>query len=279
MNKKKFFLYFLTFLLLLVAALFFLFQNKLFPPKAGELIGQYLATCCGNRVQSLLGGQYHLSGTKKINYSVLENERMENNKNADSIASISESDNPSPENQDTAVDNSENKKEAGTASDSSENDSNLSLKIINRIVSWGYQAAGGRKIDTIIIHSSYNALGGDPYDLDKLLAEYKQYGVAPHYLIDREGKIYKLVEEKNIAYHAGESKVPDGRTNVNNFSIGIEIMNKEDDKFTGGQYGALNDLLRYLSSKYKIKYVLGHNQISSGRKSDPWNFEWDRINE
>ncbi len=242
-NKNKLLLYLLIFILPLAAVLFFLFQNKLF-------------------------------GDKKISYSVLENGGLENkeNENANNTTAASESNNSVPESQEAVVDNPEIQKEENIISDSSKNNSGLSSKIINKLVSWGYQNASGRKIDTIIIHSSYNALGGDPYSLDKLLAEYRQYGVAPHYLIGREGKIYKLVEEKNIAYHAGESATPDGRTNVNNFSIGIEMMNKEDGKFTDSQYDSLNDLLRYLRSKYKIKYTLGHNQISPGRKSDPWNF-------
>jgi len=253
MNKKRL-LYVLIFFFLLLAVLFFLFQNK-------------------------------LSGSKKVNYSVLENEELgdEESKNSADTVAIDENNNLVPENKETAVDNSENnseiKKEENAESDSSENESSSPLKIINKLVSWGYAVSSGRKIDTIIIHSSYNALGGDPYSVDKLLAEYRQYGVAPHYLIAREGKIYKLVEEKNIAYHAGESKVPDGRTNVNNFSIGIEMMNKEDGKFTNNQYDSLNNLLRHLRSKYEIKYVLGHDQIAPGRKTDPWNFDWDRVNE
>ena len=169
----------------------------------------------------------------------------------------------------------ENKKEKTEAIDKKENDS--SFKITNKFVSWGYAKAEGRIIDTIVIHSSYNALGGDVYDSDKLIKEYKEYGVAPHYLIDRKGNAYKLVEEKNIAYHAGESKVPDGRTNVNNFSIGIELMNTKTDKFTDAQYSSLNKLLKNLKDKYKIKYVLGHNQIAPGRKDDPWNFDPLRI--
>lgn len=152
-----------------------------------------------------------------------------------------------------------------------------SFKIIKKMVSWGYSVSKNRSIDTIVIHSSYNALGGDYYSLSRLLEEYKQYGVAPHYLIDREGKIYQLVSDQNIAYHAGESKTPDKRTNVNNFSIGIEIMNTEDAKPASIQYEALNSLLSSLKSSYKIKYVLGHSQIASGRKTDPWNFNWDKI--
>lgn len=147
------------------------------------------------------------------------------------------------------------------------------LSIINKLVSWGYQSASGRTIDTIIIHSSYDALGPDPYNLTGLINEYKQYGVAPHYLIDRGGKTYKLVEEKNIAYHAGEGSVPDGRSGVNNFSIGIELMNQEDTKFTDAQYAALKKLIADIKSRQKIKYVLGHNQIAPGRKTDPWNFD------
>ncbi|MCX6763366.1 MAG: N-acetylmuramoyl-L-alanine amidase [Candidatus Moranbacteria bacterium] len=148
---------------------------------------------------------------------------------------------------------------------------------MKKLVSWGFQAASGRKIDTIIIHSSYNALGGDKYDVAKLIVEYKEYGVAPHYLIDRNGKIYQLVEEKNIAYHAGESRVPDGRTGVNNFSIGIELMNTQSDKYTSAQYNALKNLIQGIKSRYQIKYVLGHNQIAEGRKDDPWNFDWNEL--
>ncbi len=154
---------------------------------------------------------------------------------------------------------------------------NQKINIINKLVSWGYEKASSRKIDTVIIHSTYNALGGDEFSLSKILDIYKSYGVSPHYIIDRGGKIYRLAAEENIAYHAGESKTPDGRTGVNNFSIGIELINNKTEKFTFSQYASLNDLLGYLSSKYKIKYTLGHNQIAPGRKDDPWNFDWNKI--
>lgn len=150
-------------------------------------------------------------------------------------------------------------------------------QIIQKLVSWGYSSAKNRSIDTIIIHSSYNALGGDKYDFDKLLEEYKNYGVSPHYLIDRKGNIYRLVSDKNIAYHAGESKMPDGRTNVNNFSLGVEIMNTEKEGPTASQYSSLNKLISQLKTTYKIKNVLGHSQIASGRKTDPWNFSWSKV--
>lgn len=151
------------------------------------------------------------------------------------------------------------------------------FKIINKPVNWGFQKASGRNIDTVIIHSSYNVLGGDPYSLDKILDIYKSYGVAPHYIISRDGKVYRLVEDKNITYHAGESKVPDGRTGVNNFSVGIEIINSKTEGPSGAQYESLKGLIGYLKGKYKIKYVLGHKDIAPGRKDDPWKFDWKKI--
>ncbi len=127
------------------------------------------------------------------------------------------------------------------------------------------------------MHTSYNILGGDEYSAEKVIEEYRQYEVAPHYLIDRRGSIFRLVDDKNIAYHAGESRVPDGRTGVNNFSLGIEVINSEKDKFTASQYDAIDRLLKDLKKKYEIKYILGHSDIAPGRKTDPWNIDWDKV--
>lgn len=149
--------------------------------------------------------------------------------------------------------------------------------IINRPVNFGFEGRSTRKIDTIIIHSSYDAIGSDPFSVSGTIEEYREYGVAPHFLIDREGAIYRLVSDKAVAYHAGAGKVPDGRSGVNEFSLGIELLNTKTAKFTDKQYGALNDLLAWLKTEYGIKYVLGHDQIAPGRKDDPWNFEWSRI--
>jgi len=153
-------------------------------------------------------------------------------------------------------------------------------KIVDRFVSWGYEIPSTTcSIDTIIIHSSYDALGLDPYSVEGVIREYKIYGVAPHYLIDRSGTIFRLVKEENIAYHAGEGKMPDGRTNINSFSIGIELISTKTVGPNEVQYSSLVKLVKFLKSKYKIKYILGHNEISSERKTDPWNFDWQRFNE
>jgi len=158
--------------------------------------------------------------------------------------------------------------------------SSNTLNIIDRYVNWGYEVPkSNRSIDTIIIHSSYDALGTDPYSVDGVIEEYKMYDVSPHYLIDRKGNIFRLVKEENIAYHAGGGKMPDGRTNINDFSIGIELLYHENETPNEIQYQKLVNLVKNLKSKYKIDYILGHKDIAPSRKTDPWNFDWQKFNE
>jgi hypothetical protein len=150
------------------------------------------------------------------------------------------------------------------------------FSIKSKLVSFGHEAARGRDIDTIVLHSSYG-VDGDPYDVEDVIGLWKSYGVAPHYMIAREGTVYQLVADKDIAYHAGESKMPDGRKNVNDFSIGVEILNTKTDSYTSAQYQAAKDLISSLKKKYGKMEVVGHDTIAPGRKSDPWNFNWSKI--
>ncbi len=150
------------------------------------------------------------------------------------------------------------------------------LNIVQHPVSFGYKTASGRTIDTVIIHATYNpALATQT--LDGALAEWKANNVSPHYAIDRDGTIYQLVAEKNIAWHAGVSTLPNGATNVNTRSIGIEMVYSNTDTPSDAQYASLQALISDIESRYHITYVLGHSQIAPGRKVDPWNFDYTRI--
>lgn len=152
------------------------------------------------------------------------------------------------------------------------------LSIQSRLLRFGYRVpTSPRTIDTIVLHSSYNALGGDPYSVERTIEEYEQYGVGAHYLIDRSGIIHRLIEEANIAYHAGASKLPDGRKNVNDFSIGIELIATEESGYTDKQYAAVNALIADIKDRQKIKTVVGHMDIAPGRKTDPWKFDWKKL--
>lgn len=152
------------------------------------------------------------------------------------------------------------------------------LSITDRLITFGYRTPPSpRTIDAIVLHSTYNASGGDPYNLDKILAQFEQYGVGAHYLIDRSGKVYRLVRESDIAYHAGASKMPDGRKNVNDFSIGIELMGTEESGFSDKQYAAVNAIIAEVETRHEIRDVVGHGDVAPARKTDPWKFDWKKL--
>jgi hypothetical protein len=157
-----------------------------------------------------------------------------------------------------------------------EGEKSKSFTIKSALVSFGHESASNRKIDTVVLHSSYSP-SGDPYSVSAVRSIWASYGVSPHYMIARDGTVYQLVADKDIAYHAGESAMKDGRKNINDFSIGVEILNTKDDEYTKAQYQAVKDLIAYLKGKYSIKYVVGHDDIAPGRKTDPWNFDWNKI--
>jgi len=132
-----------------------------------------------------------------------------------------------------------------------------------------------RKINAIIVHSTFNNSGGEKYDIDSIIKQFSHYGVSSHYVIGRDGNIYYLVNEKNVAFHAGKSQLPDGQTNLNTTTIGIELMTSFDEAPTPEQIRALTILVKDIRKRYKIDYVLRHSDIAPGRKTDPWNMDWE----
>ena len=104
--------------------------------------------------------------------------------------------------------------------------------------------------------------------------------VSCHYFISRKGEITQMVEEKKIAWHAGRSRWKKFN-NLNNKSIGIELVNKGHrfgyQKFTKKQIKSLIFLCKKLKKRYKIKSenFLGHSDIAPLRKTDPGEkFPW-----
>jgi len=153
------------------------------------------------------------------------------------------------------------------------------LKIIDKRVNFGFRPTQNRNIDVVIVHSVYNASGGNKYNVDSVINQFSHYRVSSHYIIGRDGAIYRLVKEKDVSFQAGKSSLPDGRTNVNSCSIGIELITTKDslDAPTELQIKSLTALVKDIQSRYKIKYVLRHSDIASGRKTDPWNMNWEEF--
>jgi N-acetyl-anhydromuramyl-L-alanine amidase AmpD len=86
-----------------------------------------------------------------------------------------------------------------------------------------------------------------------------------------------MVEEKDIAFHAGVSRLPDGTSGINSRSIGIELITSLDDAPSALQMDAVVNLVKHLQEKFPVKYVLRHSDIAPGRKTDPWNMDWEEF--
>lgn len=92
-------------------------------------------------------------------------------------------------------------------------------------------------------------------------------------------QIFSLVDENHRAWHAGVSQWGN-RGNLNDTSIGIEIVNLASDKqgqfnfppYHPQQIAAIEQLALDILKRYpdiSPRNVLGHSDISIGRKSDP----------
>mgnify|MGYP001558695446 CR=1 FL=1 len=96
--------------------------------------------------------------------------------------------------------------------------------------------------------------------------------VSAHYLIGKDGRILHLVHETNVAWHAGVSAWK-GRIGVNNFSIGIELVNLNNgaDPYPKPQLDACAGLVLAICQERGVHTddVIGHLNVAPGRKDDP----------
>lgn len=101
--------------------------------------------------------------------------------------------------------------------------------------------------------------------------------VSAHFFIRRDGRALQFVSCDRRAWHAGVSSWR-GRTQCNDWSIGIELEGLEGRTFEPAQYAALASLLRALALRYPLAEVTGHEHVAPGRKRDPGpGFEWARL--
>ena len=128
----------------------------------------------------------------------------------------------------------------------------------------------GCPIDTIVLHDTgaYGVLG--------TLAWFRSSAskVSSHYVIDRDGTVYRCVPESEVAWHAGVSSLH-GVPNVNARSIGIELTDADDtdDPYPAPQMAALVEVVADCCRRYRISLnrVVGHRDVAEphGRKNDP----------
>ncbi|MDO8703479.1 MAG: 1,6-anhydro-N-acetylmuramyl-L-alanine amidase AmpD [Sulfuricaulis sp.] len=150
----------------------------------------------------------------------------------------------------------------------------------------------GVLIDTLVIHSISlppGRFGGSGIeqlfcstlnpDEDPYYHEIKDLKVSAHVLIRRNGELVQFVPLHQRAWHAGQSYC-EGRTRINDFSIGIELEGADDLPFEDAQYESLARLTRVIRQVYPAvtpERIYGHGDIAPGRKTDPGPlFDWKR---
>jgi N-acetyl-anhydromuramoyl-L-alanine amidase len=148
----------------------------------------------------------------------------------------------------------------------------------------------GTTIDLVVVHSISlppGEFGGPwidalftnslPADAHPYFAGVARLRVSAHALIRRDGEIVQYVPFHRRAWHAGNSQWQ-GRTNCNDFSIGIELEGTDAGAYESVQYVRLARLIAALCRVYpglSTERVVGHSDVAPGRKTDPGiAFDW-----
>jgi len=107
--------------------------------------------------------------------------------------------------------------------------------------------------------------------------------VSSHYVVEEDGRIFRLVPEERRAWHAGVSFWR-GERNLNGLSIGVEIVNPGHEwgyrPFPEPQVAAVIRLLDDVRSRWTVldRDIVGHADIAPSRKQDPGElFPWDAL--
>ena len=143
-----------------------------------------------------------------------------------------------------------------------------------------------RKHPVRILVLHYTAIPTCEESLARLCDATNEAGrVSAHYLVDRDGGIYQLVDESNRAWHAGLGSWT-GLEDINSRSIGIEIVNVgltgdgKREPFPDAQIDSVITLCRDIIQRYDIlpRNVVGHSDIAPSRKQDPGeDFPWVKL--
>ncbi len=139
------------------------------------------------------------------------------------------------------------------------------------------------RVDVIVVHYTYASL---PRSLSLLTRSM----VSSHYVVTDEQppRIYKLVDETQSAWHAGDSEWY-GKTALNARSIGIEIVHpgwepnlegRRGPDYPADQIALVAALLQDIAMRHDIapQNIVGHSDVAPLRKQDPGpTFPWRKL--
>jgi N-acetylmuramoyl-L-alanine amidase len=109
--------------------------------------------------------------------------------------------------------------------------------------------------------------------------------VSSHYMVEEDGRVFRLVPEERRAWHAGVS-FWQGHDDCNSASVGVEIVNPGHEfgyrPFPDAQIQAVIALLADVRTRWTIPdgRIVGHSDVAPERKEDPGElFPWKRLAE
>ncbi len=144
-----------------------------------------------------------------------------------------------------------------------------------------FKGRSGYKPELIVVHCTDGAFPGD-------LNWLKGGGtsqVSSHYLVAPSGEVYQLVQDEDVAWHAGVVVEPSARllkpgVNPNLYTIGIETSLRPNARMTEAQECALKELVKLVAERHGIPldrdHVIGHKEIRA-TKSCPGTISVDKL--
>lgn len=119
------------------------------------------------------------------------------------------------------------------------------------------QRASRRSTGAIILHTTESN--------DQSARNSVQRGGLANYLVATNGVIYRVIDRDKIAAHAGRS-MWDGKRDLSQWSVGIEVVGYHNREPTNRQLDALKDLVGQLKGIYNVpdELVLTHSMVAYG---------------
>ena len=139
----------------------------------------------------------------------------------------------------------------------------------------------GVSIDMLVLH--YTGMATGEAAIERLCDPAAK--VSAHYVIEEDGRIFSLVDEKMRAWHAGVSCWR-GKSDINARSIGVEIVNPGHEfgyrSFPNDQMAAVKAVAVDIVGRHLIpaRNVVGHSDVAPDRKEDPGElFDWRELSQ
>jgi N-acetylmuramoyl-L-alanine amidase len=131
-----------------------------------------------------------------------------------------------------------------------------------------YRKIPRKKTKYIIVHTSEAGLRSTLNSVlkGKRVRSGRTWGGHAHYVIARNGRIYRTLDKRYIADHAGIS-LWNGHTNLSKVSLAIELVGYHYTPITKQQYRSIGILIDIFRDVYGLndRAVLTHSQIAYGK--------------